>query len=361
MYVLICNQNQQGGKTYMKFGSREICDVVLKAKGKMELGGKTFYAGEPVLYFDTLKTSSLEGTSSVVYATGGKGGGRLMAWQGEKAVTFTMEDALASVESLALLSGADVSTASAVKPFYVHKTARVEVTKLDTIFIEEDLVVDNVEVPDAGTYIMVYEDNLEDLSEPCIPSDTKGLTWLKKTSDVAWFRKSRTISGAATTYTYETSVDKGVAWTASTESAYTGATNFAGTEITCYNGTASHITVGSVVLVDYYVAKTKNVSQIEVLADKFAGNFYLEASTLFRDTDGFDLLAEIVIPNCAIQSNFTIAMAATGDPSTFTFTMDAFPDTTNFDKTKKTFVTIQVVDEGADSLDAKRTTCTIGT
>lgn len=64
----------------MKYGIREICEVVLKAKGKQVVGNKTFYADEPVLYFDSLKTSSLEGAATTVYAQGGRGNSRLMAW-----------------------------------------------------------------------------------------------------------------------------------------------------------------------------------------------------------------------------------------------------------------------------------------
>ena len=69
------------------------------------------------------------------------------------------------------------------------------------------------------------------------------------------------------------------------------------------------------VLVDYYVARTEGATQIEITADKFGGNYYLEAETLFRNQDGQDMPAEFVIPNCKIQSNFTFTMANTGDPS----------------------------------------------
>ena len=80
----------------MKFGIREICDVVLKAKAAQKVGNKIFYKHEPVIYFDTLKTSSLEGAATTVYAQGGRGNSRLVAWEGERTVTFTMEDALIS-------------------------------------------------------------------------------------------------------------------------------------------------------------------------------------------------------------------------------------------------------------------------
>lgn len=66
----------------MKYGIREICDVVLRAKAKMNVGNKTFYKDEPVIYFDSLKTSSLEGAATTVYAQGGRGNSRLIAWEG---------------------------------------------------------------------------------------------------------------------------------------------------------------------------------------------------------------------------------------------------------------------------------------
>ena len=103
---------------------------------------------------------------------------------------------------------------------------------------------------------------------------------------------------------------------------------------------------GAVVLVDYYVKKISNAQQIEITADKFGGNYYLEASTLFRNTDGVDMPAEFIIPNCKIQSNFTFTMASSGDPSTFTFTMDAFPDYTRFNKEKKVLAAIQIIEDG---------------
>jgi hypothetical protein len=55
--------------------------------------------------------------------------------------------------------------------------------------------------------------------------------------------------------------------------------------------------------------------------------------------------AEFIIPNCKVQSNFSFSLASTGDPSTFTFTMDAFPDYTVYDPTKKVLSVIQVVTE----------------
>lgn len=100
---------------------------------------------------------------------------------------------------------------------------------------------------------------------------------------------------------------------------------------------------GSIALVDYYVEQTSGVSQIEITPDKFGGNYYVEASTLFRGTNGQDVPAEFIIPNCKIQSNFTFSMSSSGDPSTFTFTLDAFPDYTRFNRRKKVLAALQIV------------------
>jgi hypothetical protein len=47
-------------------------------------------------------------------------------------------------------------------------------------------------------------------------------------------------------------------------------------------------------------------------------------------------------------------MAASGDPSTFTFTMDAFPDYTRFNKTKKVFAAIQMITTSGTNTEAVR-------
>jgi hypothetical protein len=48
-------------------------------------------------------------------------------------------------------------------------------------------------------------------------------------------------------------------------------------------------------------------------------------------------------------------MASSGDPSSFTFTMDAFPDYTRFDHSKKVLAAIQIIEEaGGVANDAHR-------
>ena len=303
----------------MKFGVREICDVVLKAKANQKVGNKIFYKNEPVIYFDTLKTSSMEGAATTVYAQGGRGNSRLMAWEGERTVTFTMEDALISPAGFMILSGAGLIEAGEVDSRTGEKrTIKVHTTEqTDLVAIDEagDVLITLENEPywvDGEDFIYVMPlVNGEVVTEPFIP--------VGKESEVN-AKTGKTV------------------WKIRLKDEFGDETNPRGNQLSMFSN-------GCVVLVDYYVERTKKVSEISITPEKFGGYYYLEASTLFRNTDGVDMPAEFVIPNCKIQSNFTFTMASSGDPSTFTFTIDAFPDYTRFDKTKKVLAAIQIVED----------------
>jgi hypothetical protein len=318
-----------------KFGVREICDVVLKAKAATKIGNKIFYANEPVIYFDTLKTSSMEGAATTVYAQGGRGNARLVAWEGERTVTFTMEDALISPEGFMILSGAGLVDATESKPIYQHMTETVDAADISPISGEEGAISFSIPVSEKpyipavnpetgkrerlGNYVYVmFMKNGEVITEPYIPvydelvEDENG---------------NYTLQIAAHDI-YDTEAED----------------NYS------IKSVPATIDFDSV-LVDFYVERVADAQQIEITADKFGGNYYLEASTLFRDQNGVDMPAEFIIPNCKIQSNFNFTMASSGDPSTFTFTMDAFPDYTRFDHSKKVLAAIQIIKPaGAQSL-----------
>ena len=314
----------------MKFGVREICDVVLKAKANQKIGNKIFYKNEPVIYFDTLKTSSMEGAATTVYAQGGRGNSRLMAWEGERTVTFTMEDALISPAGFMILSGAGLIEGSSEETIKVHTTEQTDevivtkdstgkVTGVDIVLKQNPYGIANEE---NMVYVMVLN-NGEVVSEPYIPQKAEAAKVVKKQGTWTPIETGESETG------YQVSL-------LSTDDINTDA--FKDFKV-----------IGDVVvLVDYYVEKAGGTFQIDITPDKFGGNYYLEASTLFRNTDGVDMPAEFIIPNCKIQSNFTFTMASSGDPSTFTFTIDAFPDYTRFDKTKKVLAAIQVI-ESADA------------
>lgn len=334
----------------MRFGVREICDVVLKAKTAMKVGNRVFYKNEPVCYFDSLKTSSMETQSNAVYAQGGRGNARLISWEGERTVTFTMEDALISPISFSILSGAGVIEAGKDKKLYMHTTEQTDKvvvhtpeneTEADYItiqleqkpYIRGDMTLENGKVvynqdgPSTSEdfiYVMLLDDLGEVCSEPYIASEI-----------------SADIEGTGP-YTIKIYANETANGGRSDDN-----DNLRVNDLSKFRN-------GSPVLVDYYVEKESGAKQINISPETFGGNFYLEASTLFRTTQGIDVPAEFVIPNCKVQSNFTFTMAATGDPSTFTFTMDAFPDYTRWDRTKKVFASIMFIDDAETIGDLER-------
>ncbi len=280
----------------MKFGVREICDVVFKAKSDVTIGTHEFRKGQPVLYIDTAKTSTVEGAATTVYAQGGKGNTRLLAWEGEKTLTFTVEDALLSPIGFSILSGAGLFK-DAKEKVHVHATSNAYTS---TGYIDlEDALEENEQIcTTAPIFVVVVE------ADGSITGEI--LDGLKVAdSDL--------------------------------EGSYKAGKALVGTKVEA----------GKNVFVDFYIQKeSANVSELQIDAENFAGYYYVEASTLFRrQNDGVDMPAELTLPNVKIQSNFTFSMASTGDPSTFTFTMDAFPGYTYFDPTKKVLMVMQIVED----------------
>ena len=283
----------------MKFGSREICNVVFRAKAATRIGNQTFVKGQPVLYIDSAKTSTVEGAATTVYAQGGRGNTRLIAWEGEKTLTFTVEDALLSPISFAMLSGAGLFKGKdGEETVHVHMTTYAQVDNAE-IDLTDALGVNDKICKTAPIYVMKTE--------------TDG-----------------SITGELVPVKLDDSGKKLVPQE---------------------GGSFDQSVIGTTVMVDYYILKSgSTVSELIIDAENFAGYYYVEADTLFkRQGDGANMPANLTLPNVKIQSNFTFSMAATGDPSTFTFTMDAMPGYTYFNKTKKVLCVIQIIEDSEES------------
>ena len=279
----------------MRFGVREICNVVFKAADTRKIGNREFKKGEPVIYFDSLKTSTMEQATTTVYAQGGRGNTRLVAWEGEKTLAFTMEDALISEMGLTILAGANLYEAGAGKDVNGN-TLLVHVSETTATGAVSKKPTTNKKVK---AYALELNNNGD-------------------------------IVGAPTEVTI-----------ASTEEA-----SGKGYKVTT-------LEADKVYIIDYYTEVNEKAYQIDIEPQSFGGNFYIEADTLFRDTNGTDHAAQFIIPNGKIQSNFTLTMASSGDPSTFTFTVDAFPGYVNGDLTKKVLSSIQIIEEDVDNIVIK--------
>jgi hypothetical protein len=217
-----------------------------------------------------------------------------------------VEDALISPAGFMILSGADLTDASTTEKIYQHVTETVEVSTDDKIRVSNKPYFDNTDKDSVKygdtIYVMKLDADHNAETEPYIYSSA----------------------------TEDKDGDKP-----------TGKYILVAKDDNAVDGNAPK--AGDLVLVDYYVERTSGAQQIDITPDKFGGNFYLEASTLFKNENGKDVPAEFIIPNCKVQSNFTFTMASSGDPSAFTFTMDAFPDYTRFNPTKKVLAALQII------------------
>ena len=333
----------------MKFGVRQITNVVFRAKSNITLGGKQFQKGQPVFYLDTAKTATMEQAATTVYAQGGRGNTRLIAWEGEKTLTFTVEDALLSPISLAMLSGAGLLKGKENEEVHFHQTSNALIDNLGIIDLTDAMLVSEQVCSTAPIYIMKVDNN-GDLTGDVInnfvvSNDGKGLYFVEQ-----GVRKDlgETITAITDKSTISSITIKGED-TPHPAQKFDVVTTSDGKRF-LFDGTQWNEIPAVAAMVDYYVKKKSNaVSELQIGAENFAGYYYVEADTLFRTQEGDDLPANITFPNIKIQSNFTFSMASTGDPSTFTFTMDAFPGYTYFNKKKKILCGIQVAEDAIDS------------
>ena len=307
----------------MKFGVREIVDVVFKASDTMKIGTKTFKKYQPVFTIDTATTSSLEQATTTVYAQGGKGNARLIAWEGEKTMTFTVTDALMSPMGLKVLTGAGLINPASDKPLHVHVTLNKMLSNgVATVYLD-DLI--NETGLDTATSFQIC--NLADVQPYATKLDGSG-------AGIDWYDNVKLTAEEGAEF---------VEVNSTTPATFT------------VKDEAGQSASGTVQLDFYLIVNNKNaMTEVQIAPESFGGFFYIEAQTLFRREDsGKDMAAEIIIPRAKIQSAFTFTMAASGDPSTFDFVMDAFPAYTRFDTTKKQMCVIQIL--GTDNTGEEET------
>ena len=82
-----------------RYGIKEVADVTFY---KLDTNGNPTV---PVLYLDTLKVSTIEQTAETAEARGGKGNPALIMWDYGKEINVTLEDALFSAKSMAIMFG----------------------------------------------------------------------------------------------------------------------------------------------------------------------------------------------------------------------------------------------------------------
>ena len=256
---------------------------ILDRYGIKEVADVTFYdinndgsRGKPVLYLDTLKVSTIEQTAETADARGGKGNPKLVTWDYGKDITVTLEDALFSAKSMAIMFGNGTVNNS------TGTVTRTVMAKLTTAGELPEYFVADILKDGTSTRTKVYPaDSLPTGADP------SGVL-LKNTGIVIKSITSETGKDIGKT---------GGVW-----------------ELKETSGT--DLEAGDRVFVTYTIPAT--IKEVIISADSFPGTYYITGDTYARsDVTGDDQFFQFIIPKAKVTSENTLTLEAEGDPSVF--------------------------------------------
>lgn len=234
----------------LRYGMKEVANVVF-----FDLNTK-----KPAILFDTLKVSTIENEAENAKATGGQGANSLISWDYGRTATLTLQDALLSDTSLAMLAGNAVN--------------------------ETNVTVVNREV----------------------------ITLTNATAPIKVTLKEKP-TALATVSVYK--MDKGIMTTEITGN--TLGTTGAEKELTLGTATPA-LKVGDKIMVFYEYVAT-GATQVTFSGNAFPSTYRVVGDTVVRGEDGVDRKMQFVIPKAKLQSSFSLPMD-TENVATFDFNLE---------------------------------------
>lgn len=273
-----------------KYGIKEVANVYFEALEDDPKAG--VYAGDVVLFLDTLKVSTIETSAETTDATGGWGNPKLISWDYGKEITLTLEDALISLESLRfMLGGAIHDAAKSGETVWVHRTEEVIAGANGALPLPKDHLTGETLTPKAvanhpirfinyggGTGSTTAGTRTQIVATPGSGDDVNDVTMG---------------DGQILSFTNANAGINGVAATA-----------------------GDHIRI----FWDEPVTNASATSAVEVTIspDTFPGTYRVVGDTFMRsEKTGADEAFQFVIGKAKVQSSVTITLEAEGDPSTF--------------------------------------------
>lgn len=221
----------------LQYGLKEVANVIFF----------DISTNKPAIFFDTLKVSTIENESESAEARGGQGNNRLMTWDYGRTANLAIQDALLSDNSLAMLAGTEVQTASS--------SNKIRVVGRDTL-----TVVDNL-------------GKMEVTLKETPVADAKGnkVTIFAVQNGIITEELTATVTGKVAEIT-------------------TGATE------------------GMTVMAFYEYEVTDNATKVTFSGDKFPATYRVVGDTWVRGRDGKDHKMQFVIPQAKLQSSFSFTM-----------------------------------------------------
>lgn len=221
--------------------------------------------GKPYAYLTDLKTSGIENSAETVYAQGGTGNARIVGFSSNRQAKINLENAVFDNRAIAMMTGNGLIAGAA--SLYEREVLTVNSNSTTLTYTPSN---------GTGALVAVFKANAD---------GTEGTELTYTSSTVATGQYSRT----------------------------TKTLNF-------FSGDIAN---GGQVIVYYLVNSDATAQTITVSSDKFAGSYKLVLDAIVKSAyDKQDYAAQIVIPTCKMEDNWSITMAATGDPSTHTMPIE---------------------------------------
>jgi len=262
-----------------KYGIKEVADVMF-----YELDSKGAPSA-PVLYLDTLKVSTIEQSAETVDATGGKSNVKLLTWDTNKELTLTLEDALFSPKSLAIMFGGTIKDNGASQE--VLKTVKF---------------ANFIKVADSGDDAKYVKFAMKDEE------------FVIDVNFVSWYRYDTLQNGA----TQITPLPIQSGSTYATLAGYTGGAPTFGTFdlLDALKAIPASGATGEKVIT--------NGMEINITAEFNDNTYYITGDTYARNYEsGKDEYLQFIVPKGKVSAeDVSLTMEADGDPATFSMTVN---------------------------------------
>ena len=252
-----------------KYAIKEVADVMF-----YELDSKGAPSA-PVLYLDTLKTSTLSQSSETVDARGGKGNVKLLSWDTNKELTIEMTDALFSAKSLGIMFGGTMEVNGSEQE--VLKTLRAADIDVSTESGESDYCIFNLKgqkyyIAKNRVTTFVYAEG------SAVPTAVASPNWTTKNFDFVTFDLLDCTMTAAAATTSNTIVKNGI--------------------------------------------------EINIGAEFNDNTYYITGDTYARNyQSGKDEFLQFIIPKGKVSAeDVSLTMEADGDPAEFAMTVQCLKD-----------------------------------
>ena len=270
-----------------KYGIKEVANVYFEALDSDPAAG--VYAGDIVLFLDTLKVSTIETTAENTAAQGGWGNPKLVQWDYGKEINITLEDALMSLESLRFMLGGAIKQAKASEKVLVRYNEEVVCKAGGVVPLPKDHISDKDLHPKASAAHPIRIINL-----------TTGARTQLVTGEIDGSRAIKFVNPSMLG---------------------------ANTEVQTAEG--DHLRLFWEEEVDGTNANdAKGAVEVTISPDTFPGTYRVVGDTFMRsEKTGKDEPFQFVINKAKVQSNVTITLQAEGDPSTFEMTLNVLRST----------------------------------